>query len=171
MLIGLSACNESKAPPAADSGRVAGQNQASTGAKDRPIGQPDANPAATDIQPDHEPMKARPQAPLKPQPVYRPDDLRPARDDAKLAEAGIHLDQSKRLKLYTDVDPEFARTVPPLIDQVYDAWEDYFGPLPADRAGTDFQMSGYLMRDMAAVPRIWLGSRRAVYRARTPSAK
>ena len=36
-----------------------------------------------------------------------------------------------------------------MIDEVYVAWEDYFGPLPADRLQTDFQISGYVMRDMA----------------------
>lgn len=81
--------------------------------------------------------------------VYRPDDLRPVHDEPRLAAAGVRIFESKRLKLYTDIDAETARPLPPLIDQLYLAWEDYFGPLPPDRAGTDFQMSGFLIRDEA----------------------
>lgn len=82
-------------------------------------------------------------------PRYRPDDRRVLHDEKRLAEVGIHIFESKRLKLYTDIDAEIARTLPPLVDELYLAWEDYFGPLPADRDGTEFQMSGYVMRDMA----------------------
>ena len=51
----------------------------------------------------------------KPQPVHRPDDQRPKHDDRRLAEAGIRLYESKRLKLYTDIDAEEARALPPVI--------------------------------------------------------
>lgn len=149
VVFGLSACNRSKAPKAADSDRVAAQGPAHAEATDRAIEKSNVSRADVNVRPDPG-LKDNPLAnPVIPQPVYRPDDLRPPRDEAKLAEVGIHLYTSKRLKLYTDIDPEFAQTVPPLIDQVYDAWEDYFGPMPANRAGTDFQMSGYMMRDMA----------------------
>ena len=66
-----------------------------------------------------------------------------------MAELGIRLYESKRLKLYTDIDAEAARTLPPVIDAVYPAWVEYFGDLPPDRAGSDFQMTGYLIRDEA----------------------
>jgi hypothetical protein len=49
--------------------------------------------------------------------------------------------------LFTDIDPELARTLPPLIDQLYDAWGDYFGDLPPNREGTDYQMTGYIVAD------------------------
>lgn len=83
-----------------------------------------------------------------PQRIYRPDDRRPRHDNAKLAQAGIHLYESKRLKLYTDIDRKIAKTLPPLIDQLYDALEQYFGPMLPDRAGSDFQMTGYVIRDL-----------------------
>ena len=78
---------------------------------------------------------------------FRPDDRRPAHDDAALEQAGIHRYQSKYLKLYTDLDSEIAKKLPPIADQLYAALVDYFGPLPPDRLGTEFQMTGYLMRD------------------------
>lgn len=88
-------------------------------------------------------------SPQAPQPIHRPDDARPRHDDRRLAEMGIRLYESKRLKLYTDIDPEIARTLPPVIDAVYPAWCDYFGELPSDRAGSDFQMTGHLIKDEA----------------------
>jgi len=91
-------------------------------------------------------VTSRPTAPLV-QSVVRPPDRRPRHDDRRLAEAGIHLYESKRLKLYTDIDPEIARTLPPLIDQAYEAWEAYFGPLPPDPARSEFQLTGYIMAD------------------------
>ena len=78
----------------------------------------------------------------------RPPDQRPRHDDVRLKEAGIEVFESKRLKLYTDVATEIAQTLPPFIDQVYADWEKVLGPLPPDAAGTDFQMTGYLIRNM-----------------------
>ncbi len=83
----------------------------------------------------------------RPQPVYRLSDNRPTHDDRALAAFGVHLYQSKRLKLYTDIDPKIAQKLPPLIDAAYVAWEAYFGKLPPNREGTPFQMTGYLMAD------------------------
>ena len=82
-----------------------------------------------------------------PQPIFRKSDVRPRHDDAKLAEFGILAYESKRLKLYTDIDPKLAAKLPPLIDAAYIAWEAYFGKLPANRERTDFQVTGYLMAD------------------------
>lgn len=81
--------------------------------------------------------------------VVRPTLKTPAHDDARLAGMGIHRYESKRLVLYTDIDPEFARPLPKLMDEAYAAWEEYFGPLPPDSEGTDFQMVGYIMADRA----------------------
>lgn len=83
----------------------------------------------------------------KPEPVFRRDDTRPKHDDARAAELGIKRYESKHLLLYTDLDPDVARTLPPLMDAAYLALEDYFGPLPSNRAGTTFQMTGYVMVD------------------------
>jgi hypothetical protein len=81
------------------------------------------------------------------QKALRPPDQRPRHNDRKLAAAGINAYESKRLKLYTDIDPEIAETLPPLADQLYDALVEYFGPLPPDERKTEFQVTGYLIRD------------------------
>ncbi len=78
---------------------------------------------------------------------FRPPDERPRHDAAQLAELGIGEYRSARLVLYTDIEAETARTLPPVIDRAFEAWEAYFGPLPPARDGSDFQLTGYLMRD------------------------
>ena len=94
------------------------------------------------------PDTAEPSAPASPTGrVYRRSDDRPQHDDAALAERGIPAYESKRLKLYTDIAPEIARTLPPVIDAAYEEWVKYFGPLPPNRAGTEFQVTGYLMAE------------------------
>ncbi|WP_397571054.1 hypothetical protein [Schlesneria sp. T3-172] len=80
--------------------------------------------------------------------LVRPDDRRPQHDEASLAQAGIHLFESKRLKLFTDVPAAEAEPLPQLVDQLYDELEQYFGPLPPDRQGSSFQMTGYLVNDL-----------------------
>ena len=142
-MIGLSACSETKGPEIADG--TSTKSNVSVDSPEPAVPKPVVNADGIDVPPKVEP----PANPIRPQAVRRPDDLRRPHDDAKLAEAGIPVFESKHLKLYTDIDANVARTLPLLIDQVYVAWEDYFGPFPADRKGTDFQLSGYLMRDMA----------------------
>lgn len=78
---------------------------------------------------------------------YRPSDTRPQHNAAALAELGIQRYESKHLILYTDVTPAIARELPKLVDQLYVALENYFGPLPPDREGSTFQMTGYIMAD------------------------
>jgi hypothetical protein len=70
-------------------------------------------------------------------------------NDKAAAALGITKHFSRRLILYTDIDPEEARPIPALVDQLFDALEAYFGPLPPDRQGTAFQMTGFLMKDKA----------------------
>lgn len=81
------------------------------------------------------------------QPEFRLRDTRPKHDDAKLEQSGIRKFESKRLQLYTDIDANLARPLPPLVDQLYEAWEAYFGKLPPAPDKSDFQMTGYLMKD------------------------
>ncbi len=103
----------------------------------------DRSPATTDAAPaGKQPAEAEP-----PQRVFRPTLKAPNHDDGRLAELGIRRYESKHLLLYTDIEPELAEPLPGLMDQAYAAWEEYFGPLPPDRAGTDFQMVGYIMAD------------------------
>jgi hypothetical protein len=81
--------------------------------------------------------------------IYRTSDPPPKHDDERLAKSGIRKYASKHLQLYTDISPEEAQPLPELMDRVFDAWTDYFGPLPPDREGTEFVMTGYLMADKA----------------------
>lgn len=80
-------------------------------------------------------------------PSFRPPDERPRHDAARLAELDIREYRSARLILYTDIEAETAQTLPPVIDRAFDAWEEYFGSLPPARDGSEFQLTGYLMRD------------------------
>ncbi len=77
----------------------------------------------------------------------RPADDRPRHHDAALADLGIHRYESRRLILYSDIDPAVARSLPPLVDAAYPEWVRYFGELPPAEDGSDFQLTGYLMRD------------------------
>ncbi|MCA9067522.1 MAG: hypothetical protein KDA84_01265 [Planctomycetaceae bacterium] len=78
---------------------------------------------------------------------YRPSDSRPEHNAAALAELGIRRYDSKHLILYTDINPVIARDLPKLVDQLYLALDKYVGPLPPDRQGSTFQMTGYIMAD------------------------
>lgn len=113
--------------------------------------QPGANAveeaAETASLPEHRTSThSRPPATV-PQPVYRPSDTRPELDDGQLARVGIHRYESKRLRLYTDIDAQLAGSLPPIADGAYDALVEYFGPLPPNREGTEFQVTGFIMAD------------------------
>ncbi len=79
---------------------------------------------------------------------FRSRDDRPrlTASDEQLKKLGIEIYESKRLKLFTDIDAKVAKTLPPLIDQAYDAWEEYFGKLPPAQDESEFQINGYLMK-------------------------
>lgn len=86
------------------------------------------------------------QLPAKERALRRQDDRVPV--DANLAiKNGIQRYDSKYLILYSDIEPEKARDVVGLVDQVYPAWESFFGELPPARDRSEFQITGYLMRD------------------------
>jgi hypothetical protein len=82
-----------------------------------------------------------------PQRVVRPTLPIPKYDEERLKDLGIRRYASRHMVLYTDIDPDLARPLPGLMDHAYAAWEEYFGPLPPDSAGTDFQMIGHIMSD------------------------
>jgi hypothetical protein len=132
----------------------------STGSAAAAQAEPDSSPGATTTVRQKSKPSSKPERAKKPsepagipaaagpvQRVVRPTVPVPRHDDRLLAERGIHRYESKHLVLYTDIDPEHARALPPLMDEAYAAWEDYFGPLPPDREGNDFQMIGYIMAD------------------------
>jgi hypothetical protein len=68
-------------------------------------------------------------------------------DDEQLARNGIHRYESRHLRLYTDIPAEKAKTLPPLIDAVFDEWVKYFGPQLPDPNNTEFQITGFIMAD------------------------
>lgn len=82
-----------------------------------------------------------------PAPVYRPDDARMHPQAEKLDRLEIARYESRHLVLYTDIEPETARSLLPVGDQAYEALVRYFGELPPARDGSEFQMHGYLIRD------------------------
>jgi hypothetical protein len=150
----LVGCGGGKAdPPARDqTTRTAAPKESRDKAASEPS-QPATRPSNPSTTSNQEPPAQRlpgiPTTAATPEPIFRPDDEHPTHDDRKLAELGIRHFESTRLKLYTDIDPEVAATLPPLIDQAYLALVDYFGPLPPNRARTEFHMTGYLIKDEA----------------------
>jgi hypothetical protein len=119
-----------------------------------------AAPAASDGASDESPLDVAqtsgddepaevPAAPADdpPPPSFRPPDERPRHDAEAAAEEGIHLYESRRLKLYTDIDAEEAAPLPALMDALFDEWQAYFGELPPARDGSDYQLTAYLMRE------------------------
>jgi hypothetical protein len=84
---------------------------------------------------------------VRPEPVFRPDDDWPRHDDAALERAGIRKYGSRRLVLYTDIDERKAVRLPPLVDALYDELVAYFGELPPARDGSEWQITGFVMRD------------------------
>ena len=159
VLSGLAGCDQDRNPPVAQTmpaiepdGRQKDSRQ-KDGRDKNNSGEPgDHDPASHrpfDADSSNEHSSGSPLPASSPVPVFRPDDRRSRQDDSRLAEAGIRLFESRRIKLYTDIAPDVAKALPGLIDELYLAWEEYFGSLPPDRAGTDYQVSGYLMRDTA----------------------
>ena len=127
--------------------KIEDQPGLTAGNDDRPINQtPTDSPSVSAAD---EPNDAGPEESIAPVPeeVYRTSDNRPRHDDARAAELGIRRYESQHLLLYTDIDPAIAETLPPLMDQAYSAWVEYFGPLPPDRENAEYQLTGYIMRD------------------------
>lgn len=85
--------------------------------------------------------------PLEPRHTMRPAGFSPVVDVEALRELGIFRYESQRLVLYSDIDPEIAKTLPPLIDAAYVAWNRYFGSLPPAADGSEFQLTGCLMKN------------------------
>ncbi len=81
--------------------------------------------------------------------LFRPSDDRPLISKEQVKAFGIQIYESKHLRLFTDIDPNVAETLPPLVDQAFVAWENYFGKLPADEGNHEFQVNGYLIKDKA----------------------
>ena len=85
--------------------------------------------------------------------LFREADDRPRLSitNDQLKARGIDVFESKRLKLFTDIDPAVAKTLPPLVDQAFVAWEEYFGKLPPARDESEFQINGFLIKDKSKI--------------------
>ncbi|MBM79375.1 MAG: hypothetical protein CMJ78_02120 [Planctomycetaceae bacterium] len=82
--------------------------------------------------------------------VYLPPDDRPKHNEQRLNAAGIFRFESTRLKLYTDIDAKIARALPPMVDALFDELQSYFGKLPPMRSGKTYQITGYIIGNLAA---------------------
>lgn len=77
--------------------------------------------------------------------TYRQPDDRVVQNAARLQGSDIQRYESKRLILYSDVDPKVAERLPGFADKLFDELTRFFGPLPPNRSETEFQATGYLM--------------------------
>lgn len=84
------------------------------------------------------------------QPIaLRIPDNRPELNEARLQAAGIRMLQSKRLILLTDLPEESVARFPRIADQLFDHLESHFGPLPPSPDGSEFQVTGCIIGDVA----------------------
>ena len=107
----------------------------------------ESSPGLTIPNTNSQPLDSSAGTSQEPAPVYRPLDRRPVHDDAELARRGIHRVESRRLILYSDLPKDEIASLPGLVDELYKDWVAYFGELPPDRNGGDFQITGYLIQD------------------------
>ena len=146
----LCGCGNTKPTPPQDTSKPLVEPAAiSSSAAPDPVDSMDDVPATPSPRPTiaATPPRFDPVAPPIAPANFRRADTRPVRDSAQLASVGIHKYESKHLLLYTDIDPQIARELPGFVDAIYPVWERYFSPLPPDREGKLFQITGFLMKD------------------------
>lgn len=90
---------------------------------------------------------SQPVADNEPVPAFRIPKAPLQLNSQRLAAAGIHLLQSKRLILLTDRDPDSVRNLPKLADDFYEYLVRQCGPLRPSPSGSEFQAIGCLMQD------------------------
>ena len=71
-------------------------------------------------------------------------------DEATLRRNGLMRLRLKHLDLITDVTPDVYESLLPLPDAMLAIWEEYFGKLPPARDGSEYRVTGYVMRDREA---------------------
>ncbi|NQV28227.1 MAG: hypothetical protein HQ518_28065 [Rhodopirellula sp.] len=81
------------------------------------------------------------------EPVYRMSYARPEISDETLRRNGLVRFRLKHLDLITDLTPDLYEPLLPLPDAMLSTWEEFFGKLPPARDGSDYRVTGYLMRD------------------------
>ncbi len=81
------------------------------------------------------------------EPVYRMSYVRPEISDEALRRSGLMRFRLKYLDLITDLTPDVYETLLPLPDAMFATWEGFFGELPPAADGSEYRVTGYLMRD------------------------
>lgn len=71
-------------------------------------------------------------------------------DDAALRQNGLVRLRLKHLDLITDLTPDVYEPLLPLPDAMLATWEEFFGKLPPARDGSEYRVTGYVMRDREA---------------------
>jgi hypothetical protein len=85
--------------------------------------------------------------PTTAEPVYRMSYPRPEISEQALRRNGLMQFRQKHLDLITDLTPDIYESLLPLPDAMLATWEDFFGELPPAVDGSEYRVTGYLMRD------------------------
>ncbi len=83
----------------------------------------------------------------KPEKLFRISEEPLEINRQRLGGVGIHVLESRRLILLTDLDPQSVRELPNLADDCFDYLERICGPLRPSRSGAEFQAVGCLISD------------------------
>ena len=81
------------------------------------------------------------------EPLYRMLYPRPEISDETLRRNGLMRFPLKHLDLITDLTPDVYESLLPLPDAMLATWEEFFGELPPAADGSEYRVTGYLMRD------------------------
>jgi hypothetical protein len=79
--------------------------------------------------------------------VYRMSYVRPKISEQTLRQHGLARFPLKHLDLITDLTPDLYEPLLPLPDLMLATWEEFFGKLPPAANGSEYRVTGYLMRD------------------------
>ena len=79
--------------------------------------------------------------------LYRIPQNSPELNHRRLAAAGIHVLESRRLILLTDLPPEIVQDLPQLADHYFEFLEQVCGKIRPARSGVDFRAIGCLIND------------------------
>ncbi len=85
--------------------------------------------------------------PVNARPVHRMSYPRPEISEQALRRNGLMRFRLKYLDLITDLTPDLYESLLPLPDAMMATWEDFFGELPPAVDGSEYRVTGYLMRD------------------------
>lgn len=126
------------------SASVPESNPVDDGADSQSIPEPSGVPASVPFTQTIEATET-PQSPEKP--VYRLTYPRREISDDHLRRHGLIRISLKHLDLITDLTPDVYESLLPLPDAMLSVWEEYFGELPPSLDGSDYRVTGYMMRD------------------------